>query len=87
MAFSLFCLWLGNTIIWISFSTVLGLVFTALLIHKPERLWTEKHSLNMKKLSLDLLGDKNNPNVESHDYDRLYQPVESKRQNKIKNKK
>lgn len=69
--------WTGYGMIWwMCSSLVLGVVLVLLLVFKPDRLWSEKQTLEMKKLDMKLLGDKQNPQVSSQEYIELYQPVE-----------
>jgi hypothetical protein len=87
--FSLFCLWLGNSTYWMVSSAVVVAVLILLWLFKPERLWTEKHSIEMKKLDLKHLGDKKNPQVKKGEYNQLYQPqmITGKRSVNVEEKK
>ncbi len=87
IAFSFFSLWIGDIVLWMIISGVIITIFLVLLILKPERLWTESHSLDMKKLDLSYLGDKKNPQVKSEDYAQFFQPIPNKSKTKSKGKK
>lgn len=73
--FTVTSVWSGFGMIWMYASLVLGAVLVLLLVFKPDRLWSEKQTLEMKKLDMKLLGDKQNPQVTSQEYIELYQPV------------
>lgn len=73
--FSFFSAWMEFGVLWMYSSLVLGAVLLLLWVFKPDRLWSEKQTLEMKKLDMKLLGDKQNPQVTSREYIELYQPV------------
>ncbi len=74
--FSTASVWMGFGMIWMYSSLVLGTVLVLLWVFKPDRLWSERQTLEMRKLDIKLLGDKQNPQVASQEYVELYQPLE-----------
>lgn len=84
VVFSFISLWAGLTVVWMASSLVLGAVLIFLLIFKPDRLWSERHIQEMRKMDLTLLGDKKNPQIDSQEYTALYQPVEATKAQKKK---
>jgi len=73
--FSLFCFAFWLPAFWSILTIVVFGLALVLWVLKPERLWTEKHSLEMKKLDLTYLGDKKNPQVVAKEYLELFRPV------------
>ena len=76
VVFSFISLWTGLAAIWMTSSLILGAILLLLLIFKPDRLWSERHIQEMRKMDLKHLGDKKNPQIDSRDYSELYRPVE-----------
>ena len=72
---SFFSLLMREVVIWEIITVLFVFVFILLLLFKPDRLWSESHSFDMKMLDLKLLGDKKNPQVSQADYQQLFQPI------------
>lgn len=84
LVFSIFCYLFKSNTLWINSSILFSICFLLLLLFKPDRLWSESHTLEMKRLDTNLLGDKNNPQVSLNDYNQLYRPLNKKLERKTK---